>query len=272
MAPRREREGLALSKEDLVEAWSHLSMEDRTSLLGVIRGEEDDEGPSEEPTWRYSRLPRCEGLRFNLSRPDDPSVEAFVSQLKRFFVASRIPGASSFAVCVAGLHLEGEATVAWQDQVGGLCESLEDWCIKLLERARPVSQKTLAGLKFLKMVKLDTETMEGFVLKFNTRLGQLDVQDVPRLKFVLGCPDWMRPELLAVTASGADGLREVQNKAIMLASLKTVAAGPGSVSGGSPRLDVQAKMSKLPGFRGRCFKCGEMGHKSTECPKLDKKR
>lgn len=272
MAPRRDREGLALSKDEVAEAWGNLSLDDRNALLEVVRGEGGGSNPAEGSIWKYSRLPRCEGLRFNLERPNDPSVEAFVSQLKRFFTASLINGSTSFAVSIAGLHLEGEATVAWQDQVGGLCDSLEEWCQKLVARARPVSQTTLAGLEFLRMVKVGGETMDQFVLRFNTRLGQLDVQDVPRLRFVLGCPEWMRPELLAVAATGADGLQQVQNKAIMLASLKMVAASSSGAPGDSSRVDVQAGVSRAPGFKGRCFKCQEVGHKGKDCPNVNKKR
>ena len=111
--------------------------------------------------------------------------------------------------------------------------------------------------------------MADYVLRFNTKLGQLDLEDTPMLNFVLGCPESLRPELLAVSRSGEEGLRLVQNRAIMLASLKTVA----TTSGGAPQdvvqLDVKSRHSRL---RGRCFKCNEVGHKGKDCPNVDKKR
>ena len=207
MAPRRDREALALSKEDIAEAWGSLSLEDQNSLLEVVRGEASVRNPLEMVATgpKFQRLPRCEGLRYNLATPEDPSFESFVSQLKRFFLASQIDGNSSFAVSVAGLHLEGEATIAWQDQVGGDCKSLSEWCGKLVDKARPVSTKTLAGMDFLRMAKLGGESMADFVLRFNTKLGQVDLAEIPVLRFVLGCPELMRPELLAIAESGQDG-------------------------------------------------------------------
>lgn len=153
-------------------------------------------------------------------------METFVSQLTRFLEASLVGLNSDFALTVAGLHLTGEATIAWHDPVGCRCTLLKEWGTKLVERARPVAQKTITGLDFLRLKKGSDEGMQSFVHKFDTKLAQLEEKGRPMLQFVLACPESFRPDLLEVTVEGSEGLRQVQNRAIMLAQLKEVAGAP----------------------------------------------
>ena len=244
-----------MDREVLLRAFGTLSMEDRSELLRELG----------EPVRAYSRgPPLLKDLRFDPKKPE-PTFEAFVSQLRSFLHLSGVDLQSSVAVQVAGLHLEGEAIVAWHTDVGSSCKSFEDWCQHLQARVRPVPVATLAALDLLRAERKPGESLDGFVQRFDGLAAKVQVADLLKYKFVLCCPESWRHELLLVSESGMEGLKATENRAVMMASLREASVGPRTMM-------AKGQDGDRPGFTGKCYHCGDVGHSRRHCPKLRNKQ
>ena len=85
----------------------------------------------------------------------------------------------------------------------------DDWSDQMLERARPVSRKTLAGVELLRMTRLLSEEFEALAHRFNSLCSQVEVADLPKLLFIWLCPKYFRHELFLVQEGGKEGSRNV---------------------------------------------------------------
>ena len=298
MAPKKEIK----EEEDLGEL-SQLSAENLANILErvlatergrqLLRSVGAESGSGVRDGDRFVQPPVHKSLRFS-EEDARLSVENFVVALEEHLTLARVALDSSYAVKVAGQHLEGDGLRQWHTQFGVRCATFEEWQVALVNYVRPVCHEKVAHFQLERLSMNPGQSMLSFVNSFNTILRQaLGSRELPMedrfaiTKFIDRCPDFMYQDLMEVDGTGPEGLRGVQQKALQLATLQekpavvtSVTSGSvgtvGSVSsGGTGQGHPQANRGyqktyhsssqEISENRGKCYVCGRRGHKAYQC-------
>ena len=302
MAPKKE-----IKEEEDLEGFSQLSADDLTNILEKIlttekgrqlfRSVSAESGSGVRDGDRFVQPPIHKSLRFS-EEDARLSVENFVVALEEHLTLARVTLDSSYAVRVAGQHLEGDGMRQWHTQFGVRCGTFEEWQVALVNYVRPLCHEKVAHFQLERLTMGSGQSMLSFVNGFNTILRQaLGARELPMddrfaiTKFIDRCPDFMYQDLMEVDGTGPEGLRAVQQKALQLATLQekpavvtsmksgtsdgsvgTVASGMTGATGGDRphagrgyQKSYHSSSHEISENRGKCYVCGRRGHKAYQC-------